>query len=550
MITPRAVLRLPARYLVAFHRARHDQAAPAWLEEYLQPSAKKLDLPFQYRSVYRGLLRAAGYLPDSVARKYAVDTIKNRFQDGRAKSLKARKKAKKLGSFTRKIDVHGLARLRKAKSSRNLLEKAGDGDTEAMMKVLMFVYGRQGERKRRLLKALLSNMDGDLTKGLAIQQMVNNASSKGLELRPNEKLYNFIKIQQANQPVELERQKIRRAGVKIPKETLWGRPVPVKVQKRILEKWWAVTMEKLLPPIPRHEWNRLRDLATGAMPLEKQPPRRTLPSESGTQAKFLPGTPSKVGGWYCSRKACGYHNPTEGKVCARCQTPRRPGTDTPPYTFGRGEWVCTCGCYNFAKREVCFKCGDSRPTSLPKVEEAHGNTKREAALEHARTLETRELRRLSVHITRGLPKDQAQEVVRQTSEGNAVAITKHDIYQVLNERKWGLEIEKPEEGKPQETKQNETTQEKSVRERSMRRVYASIWSMTPTGEYDAESKTWKIEWGGPKSAAYAGKITKPTAKDLELFEGIEKFELPAERKGRRSKRADRPASPPQMSSVT
>ncbi|KAI9052994.1 hypothetical protein LZ554_003264 [Drepanopeziza brunnea f. sp. 'monogermtubi'] len=42
-------------------------------------------------------------------------------------------------------------------------------------------------------------------------------------------------------------------------------------------------------------------------------------------------------------------------------------------------------------------------------------------------------------------------------------------------------------------------------------------------EYDAETKKMVVDWGGPKSAAYAGEITKPAEDDLELLEGVEKY---------------------------
>lgn len=41
------------------------------------------------------------------------------------------------------------------------------------------------------------------------------------------------------------------------------------------KRWLASTMDKILPPLPEQEWNRLRDLAMGVVEWEGAPKRRT-----------------------------------------------------------------------------------------------------------------------------------------------------------------------------------------------------------------------------------------------------------------------------------
>jgi len=50
-------------------------------------------------------------------------------------------------------------------------------------------------------------------------------------------------------------------------------------QRNILRKWWAETLDRLLPPVPMNEWERLRDLAIGQLPVEKPIARRSRPLE-------------------------------------------------------------------------------------------------------------------------------------------------------------------------------------------------------------------------------------------------------------------------------
>ncbi|KAJ5042318.1 uncharacterized protein L3040_004870 [Drepanopeziza brunnea f. sp. 'multigermtubi'] len=468
MTTPRAVWRSVIQYR-NFHQSRTLGHEFGW--------AVPRDVPLETRSAYRGLLRAASYLPDSVARKYAYDRIKARFRAGRDKS-NARSRANPDVKGPTRLDR---GRLRKAIASKNMLENASNGDLDALQKVLMFVYGRQGERKRELLKTLLHPRDGNTTNISAMQQMVDNGGGSAIEFRPDEKLYKFIRSQQENQPIEAVKQKIRQVNVKIPKESLWGRPVPLRLQKSTLNRWWATTLEKLLPPIPRCEWERLRDLATSVVPLEKPPPRRKAP----------PGPPElgidwvlrfKPGDWICVSEKCRHHNPAARTNCRKCHSSPATGeTEAPPF-FMSGEWGCGCGYQNETSRVSCYVCG--------------------------------------------APRHQAVHLWFQSIPG-PVAIDRNAILEV---EKWERKAKEANmlitsrraeapEAEAGEAKMKETW----FRSRSMRRLYASVWRFTSTMEYDAETKKMVVDWGGPKAAAYAGEITKPTEEDLELLEGVEEY---------------------------
>ena len=55
--------------------------------------------------------------------------------------------------------------------------------------------------------------------------------------------------------------------------------MPVKRQKNIQKRFWADLLDKVMPPVPRYEWERLRDLATGTISLDDHPPRRSRAQE-------------------------------------------------------------------------------------------------------------------------------------------------------------------------------------------------------------------------------------------------------------------------------
>lgn len=330
--------------------------------------------------IYRRLLRAATYLPDSLARNYAHKRILERF----------RRNAKS-GS----PEPIASGRIKKAISSAKRLERAGNGSLEDLQKVLLFTYGRKGSRRRELIQALLRPDESILPKDdLALKALILHPTGEQAgKHKPNPKLTAFVESQESNHPAESVRPKIKK--LKIPKENIWGRAIPRKAELNMRKKWWTMTLDRLLPPLPQHEWDRLRDLALGKIPLDEVPKRRSRKDE-----------------------------PVEN----------------------REEEMRV---FRYLQRRV----------------------KAEAA----------EIEGVAFDPERGL--------VAQTRG-------------------------------PKEIDQlNGKTLIRSPR--VLRRLYASIWSLTPTMSQDEVTKKWNIQWGPGRSLFLGGSITKPSASDLELFEGIE-----------------------------
>jgi len=142
--------------------------------------------------------------------------------------------------------------------------------------VLLHAYGRAGRRRRQLLTKFLRSM------GPSAAKTNSTLWEKLLEVRQDHKLESLhpafaalLQDQARNHPLDAERPPIRNLKPGIPEENIWGRPVPLKAERGMRRRFWAHTLDKVFPPLPESEWNRLRDLVTGVLPFEKPPQRRS-----------------------------------------------------------------------------------------------------------------------------------------------------------------------------------------------------------------------------------------------------------------------------------
>jgi hypothetical protein len=220
--------------------------------------------------LFRHLLRAASYLPDEFAQVYVRNYIKYQFR-------KARKPSERTP-----------ARLKNARNSLNTLQRAADGEIKPLTEVLLRAYGRSGRRRRELVNDLLrADAKSTPENGATVESLSAESINKEGEWEvPRPVLNMFIRSQAANHPPESSRPIIRQFEPQISKNT-WGRPMPLKRQRNIVKRFWASTLDKLLPPLPEVEWNRLRDLATGVIPFKGPPPRRPRAGPPGERSETL-----------------------------------------------------------------------------------------------------------------------------------------------------------------------------------------------------------------------------------------------------------------------
>ncbi|KAF2668380.1 hypothetical protein BT63DRAFT_274554 [Microthyrium microscopicum] len=252
--------------------------------------------------LYRSLLRACSYLPDSVARNHIHRHIVYRFRNynSRAKVLVA--VAAQSRSWNERKDAEETlqTRLGKAQASLRTLEKANAGGLLSLQYVLRWAYGRVGKRRFELLKPLLepdtTPGNGSITTRPALSEppqkrgydlaivpisdiftppkvsrehIVYDISPKYSKLRA-------IILAQVNLGKLLPHSErvLRSYLLKIPTKNEWNRPMPLVRVKNFANKHYAWLLEKVLPPLPDKDWLWLYELATGTRKWEGVPKRR------------------------------------------------------------------------------------------------------------------------------------------------------------------------------------------------------------------------------------------------------------------------------------
>ena len=250
----------------------------------------------EFLQVYRHLLRAASYLPDPAARTYLHSYVRRRFR------------AAKSNDETQQRDLALDKRnLLKAQQNARNIWRAANGDPSRLSRVLFLTYGRSGKRRRVLVDDLLRRQESTLpmdhtalqrlieekkhargvTKGTS-EKEVAEESARSTNPRslprnlphPTSKLGVFIDSQISKHPRFSPRSTLRVRRPTLPKTGARCKPLALRRQRNIVRKWWAETLDRLLPPVTMDEWERLRDLATGKLPVEKSFARRSRPLEN------------------------------------------------------------------------------------------------------------------------------------------------------------------------------------------------------------------------------------------------------------------------------
>jgi hypothetical protein len=254
------------------------------------------------RHVLRGILRECTYFPDQFAASWIRQHALMRFRTYEAKNEKHvndEEYIKRLETIRRK-SRQGLYQMR----------RANEGDRKMLLKALSMAYGRVGKRRRELLAPLLptnspseslsalsDDAEGDssqaspIVTGSATQSPTSTSardkqSSKGRADGPVKtqvkkfvaglplELRTLVQSQITSSPPTIARRNPRRLGVEIPELNTWYKPMPAVRVKNQISKWYANLLDTVQPPLPDHEWLRLRDLALGNTRAKPPVPRR------------------------------------------------------------------------------------------------------------------------------------------------------------------------------------------------------------------------------------------------------------------------------------
>lgn len=253
--------------------------------------------------IYRQLLREASYLPP-VCQSFARSQIRTRFRVHQSDPPASRAPATRL-------------RLRRARHDLRYLWAANNGLASNMFRILLLAYGRIGKRRRTLMAnfvakempvdsaALEAQIRAEVAEAEAEagrrerkskkDESGKNCATTRRALRPDwldawdlPKLH-VLAASQARRSFWSPKPEIKGNKLKpendIPTENSWGRPLPMKLARSKLRKWYKLLVNRLMPPVARGEWDTLRLLATG------QPDRSlwAMPSRRPRAKSWLPG---------------------------------------------------------------------------------------------------------------------------------------------------------------------------------------------------------------------------------------------------------------------
>lgn len=211
------------------------------------------------RHIFRALLRECTYLPDSSARGYFHDYIVERFR--RYNPRPPVPSHRKLDTKIRKDQIN------KARKGLIFLERANSGYIRHLEAVLAMAYGRQGRRRRELLRSLMDETPPrrELLKNLVpfpVRDAIPPFGKKLEALLKAQKRFGGRAKSEGFGTLHNSR-KLGSVRPNIPEKNSWGRPMPLKRVQNMKENWYAELLDTIHPPLPNEEWERLRDLATG-----------------------------------------------------------------------------------------------------------------------------------------------------------------------------------------------------------------------------------------------------------------------------------------------
>jgi len=237
--------------------------------------------------LYRHLLREASYLP-SVVRPHIDRQIKTRFDVNR--------------------EIYDPStHIRQAHHDLRYLRAANAGDLSRMSRVLCWATGRIGRRRRHLIDKLVLPERARPPKiggSEDLQQYIDAAvAKKAAKAKTQELDRDFLDRWDLDKIRALARSQIQ-AGIKnspradlakamnpeggIPKLDVWGEPLSERRVRTKRKINWKTLVDRLLPPLPRDEWEMLGSIARGKTHVTVPPRRRLARSASGEQDSGRP----------------------------------------------------------------------------------------------------------------------------------------------------------------------------------------------------------------------------------------------------------------------
>lgn len=256
--------------------------------------------------IYRSLLREATYLPLPNSRQYIKDYISQSFhryhpklpqpgnpkfntQDGSLPPPSHRHIPIPIPMTLRTNNPLTLRRqtslLHSARKFHSILQRANQGYTRPLEKILRLTYGRTGRRRHELLSEYMENFpkrpDVQPSTAPSTTNVVPGPISD--KISPDWKVPSSIEVlldSQIKEQTQFVRQgnnfRVRGPFKPMPELDIRGNSITKKRRKNMLHKWYLYNVRAVLPPLPESEYIELRDLVAGDTPMPKQPPRRPM----------------------------------------------------------------------------------------------------------------------------------------------------------------------------------------------------------------------------------------------------------------------------------
>lgn len=218
--------------------------------------------------VFRALLRQCTYLPDPAARQHLHQHVVSRFRDYHPRSTLPFSSRRHKSAALVQQRLPSL--LRTARKGLVFLCRANDGHMRHLGKILEMTYGRVGRRRHQLLAELkIPDIPVD-------QAAVEKLSEPGNQAvpRPSQRLMALVTSQARRRLTHFSRPNTPRLEPEIPEKNSWGRPMPIKRVRNFKRRWYAETLDRIMPPLPEAEWDKLRLQASGQLPWKGPVARR------------------------------------------------------------------------------------------------------------------------------------------------------------------------------------------------------------------------------------------------------------------------------------
>lgn len=155
----------------------------------------------------------------------------------------------------------------------------------------MLAFGRIGWRRHTLFAELRQLEQPDSSAQLEEHLREARPATDWLDRWNTDKILSFAKSQSKQSIWGSPRPKILSKKLDpakaVPPMSVWGKPLTEKAARAKQRKWWIQCANRILPPLPRGEWDLLGQLATGQAGARWATPARRAPA--------VPVTTSAIG---------------------------------------------------------------------------------------------------------------------------------------------------------------------------------------------------------------------------------------------------------------